>query len=134
MKILRWVLVVPMWLAGLVVWIVSTILLESVPLWFCPPKLTFPPACAADWGSAADHLSVCVGAAIGAMAVVSLPVLVAPEAKARVALVAYCCGALFAGLLWFLMGPGVADRAPFLSALVAGFVVGAALVRRHNAA
>ena len=118
MNTLRWLLIVPLGMAGLAVGILTILFLQSVAMWFCPAELVISGACAASWHSAAEKVAMCVGSAIGAAAVVFLPSLTAPRSRQLVAVVAYCLGAACA--ISLLVVGGALFLLPFSSAIAGG--------------
>lgn len=120
MKILRWLLVLPSWLAGVVLSLVVAMALRALCIQLCPPELLVSGMCMAAWYPAAESLSICVGAALGAATAVVLPSLAAPQYRGRVALAALGLGTACA--TWWLAAGGFSLLAPFACALASGVV------------
>ena len=131
MKTVRWLLTGPLWLAGFLVWIVVTTMLQGIALRFCPPELVISDTCAADWYRIVDQLAICGGAGAGALAMVALPTWIAPSARYRVSLASFSLGSLVALLI--LLAFGASAMAPFLSAVVVGILAVVLFGRRGDA-
>jgi hypothetical protein len=134
MSVVRWLLVVALVAIGMAIGIFAILLLQEAVMWFCPAALVISGLCTASWYPAVEELAMCLGAAIGAAAVVGLPSLAAPRRRHLVAIAAFCSGTAFAATLAFTGGP---LWFPFASAIASGamvlwlFMVGA---RGKNAA
>lgn len=120
MKTLRWLLVPPSWLAGVLLSLAASMLLRALCIQLCPTELLVSGMCMAAWYPAAESLSFCAGAAMGAATAVLLPSLAAPRHRGRVALVALGAGTACA-TAWLAAG-GVSLLAPFACATAAGVV------------
>jgi hypothetical protein len=126
MKTLRWLLVLPSWFAGVYLTLAVAIVLRALCIRLCPPEQLVSGMCMAAWYPAAESLSFCVAAALGAVTAVLLPTLAAPHHRGRVALAALGLGTACAA--WWLSAGGSSLLAPFACALGGG--VAALLVAR----
>jgi hypothetical protein len=120
MTTLRWLLVLPSWLAGVVLSLVLAMALRALCIQLCPPELLVSGMCMATWYRAAESLSICAGAAVGAATAVLLPSLAAPQHRGRVALAALGLGTACA--TWWLAAGGSSLLAPFACALASGVI------------
>lgn len=127
MKTIRWLLVAPLWIAGLPLWVAVTAALQAVALRFCPAQMVVSDTCTADWYPLVDQLAMCAGAAAAALAMVALPTLMAPASRERVSLLCFSVGGLLA--LCILMAFRAAAIGPFVSAVVMGGLAHALLQR-----
>lgn len=118
MPVLRWLLVVPSGIAGILLGFAATIAFLAIADRFCPPELLISGMCTASWYRTAETAALCSGAALGAFAAVALPAFVVPAHKARVAAMAFCMGAVYA--LWGVATAGTSAWPPAASALAAG--------------
>lgn len=120
MKTLRWLLVAPSWLVGVTLGLVVAMVLGTLSIQLCPTALLVSGLCMATWYPAVETLSFCIGAALGAVATVLLPALVAPHFRGRVAIAALGSGAACA--TWLLAAGGFSLLAPFACALASGAI------------
>jgi hypothetical protein len=115
---LRWLLVpvsaFVVWAATLLLGLAGVNVVDS----FCPPQEMVSGACIAPWHQPAIEALIIVCAGLAAFGIVVVAALVAPVHKLRVAVVAFACGALFAG---YLAQSGDA-WGPFLSAGTGGSI------------
>jgi hypothetical protein len=97
MRGLRWVLVpvsaFVVWAATLLLGLAGVNVLDS----FCPPQQMVSGSCIAPWHQPGVEALIIVCAGLAAFGIVVVTALVAPGHKLRVAVVAFACGALFAG-------------------------------------
>ncbi len=131
MKTLRWLLTIPLWMTGILLWVLVTTALQGIALRFCPPELVLSDTCATDWYAVLDQIGLSVGAAAGALAMVALPTCIAPSDRYRVAVVFFSLGSLLALLVLFAFGTMAV--APFLAALTMGLLAVAFFGRGRNA-
>jgi hypothetical protein len=128
MSLLRWLLVVPLGVGGAFVGFVVAAFLDSASVRLCPPELLVSGACTAAWYPALQQGIMCLGGALGAALVVSMPAFAAPAHKQYVALVALFLGAAYS--LWALHGIGSFALLPVVAAVVAGSLTALAAFRR----
>ena len=117
----RWLLIVPLGIAGGWAGIIAAIALHGISTRLCPSELLISGMCTAWWFRYAELMSFCLGAAFGAVLVVALPSLAAPRFHKRVAIVAFGAGVIYAS--YFLLRAGVSVLVPFAFAVVAGLLV-----------
>jgi hypothetical protein len=114
--LLRWLLV-PVAAAG--IWyaaLLSGLAAVSVLDMFCPAEQMISGMCAAPWHATAVELLVVIFAAAAAFAIVVVCALVAPAHRLSVAVIAFACGAVFAG---YAASEGTM-WAPFIAAAAGG--------------
>lgn len=102
MNILRWILTPMLAPLGYVVAVYLAIVLTGHLHHLCPADAQVSGRCTLPWYPTAEMAAFSVATAAGAAVWVLLPVLVAPAHKARVAWVAYACGAAVAAALAIL--------------------------------
>ncbi|MEZ6004003.1 MAG: hypothetical protein R3F33_07425 [Planctomycetota bacterium] len=127
-NILRWILVIPV---GFVAWFVvlfAGLFALAILGWFCPEEELVSGTCTAHWYLAAEDAWIAACAGISAIAVVALPILVAPSHRAWVATAAFLVGA--ACVVWFWVDGGLEEWPPAVAALLAGVVTLAWILRR----
>jgi hypothetical protein len=105
--ILRWLLVPFVGVLGCWAGFALAIALHGAFTWLCPAELLVSGMCIARWFHAAEAVSFCAGASIGAVLAVLLPSLVAPARQGIVAAVAFACGAAYAASFVVLVGGSV---------------------------
>jgi hypothetical protein len=120
-KPLRWLLVVPVGIAGTYLGALCAILLVSVLEWLCPVEDQVSGLCFASWYPPLQSAAIALGAAVGAACTVGLPALLAPTRKKLVSLVAYTGGTSYA--TWFLVSVGGSFLVPFSVAIATGLLV-----------
>jgi hypothetical protein len=128
MPLLRWLLVVPLGLAGAFFGFASAAFLASAAVKLCPEELLVSGMCTASWYPALEQSIMCFGGALGAVGAVALPALAAPAHKKYVALVALILGAAYS--LWVLVGVGSFVLLPAVAAIAAGLLATLATFRR----
>ena len=137
MKAVRWVLVGPLWVAGLFAWIFATVWIGAFVRSLCPEDLVASGTCAASWYVGLKELAFCASAAAGAIAMVALPSLAAPRSVTLdVAVSAYGLGGAVAiCVTWaaWMAGAGMAAILPLLVALAAGLITVSLFARRRSA-
>lgn len=113
---LRWLLIVPVAVAGWFTAFVGALELHGLVYYFCPAEYQVSGVCNHPAAMAAQQALVVLGAAVSAALVVLLPTLTAPAYKQQVAAGAWSLGfgvAIWAYLETYALGP-------FLAACIAG--------------
>ncbi len=93
---IRWVLVPPSALFGFYLAFFGSLYLLGLMERFCPEEEIISETCMAQWYLLAENAMISFGAALAAVFVVLFPSLLAPNYRFRVAVMAYCLGALAA--------------------------------------
>jgi hypothetical protein len=132
MPITRWLLVLPLGVAGVFAGFAVAIALVSLAERVCPAEMLVSGMCIAPWYRFAETGAYCVGAVVGAACAVALPFLAAPSHKQGVALVALALGTAFAA--WFLFGAGTSVALPFACAVGSGLLTARKALRRNASA
>ena len=132
MKLLRWLSVIPVGVAGTYLGALSAMLLVSVLKKLCPLEEQVSGLCFAPWYSPLEATAISIGAAVGAACTVGLPALIAPTRRALVSVLAYAGGTACA--TWFLVSVGRSFLIPFSVAAATGLLVSICFFRgRRNA-
>jgi hypothetical protein len=132
MPIARWLLVLPLGVAGVVAGFAVAIALVSLATRVCPAEMLVSGMCVAPWYRFAEAAAYCVGAAVGAACAIGLPYLAAPSHKQHVALVALALGTVCAA--WFMFGAGTSVALPFACAVGSGLLTAREALRRSASA
>lgn len=128
MLVVRWLLVVPLGILGVIAGFAVAIALVSIADALCPRELVVSGMCTAPWYGAAFDAATCAGAIVGAWFAVVLPAAVAPAHRKRIAALAFVLGAGYAA--YALAAVGASLLLPFVLALVAGAIALLRTVRR----
>ena len=84
-RTLRWILVIPMAVAGWFIAFASAVTLHSLIWDFCPPEFQVSGMCTHPWAFIAEDLLVWSGAFVSAVLVVAFAARTAPSYKSQVA-------------------------------------------------
>ena len=125
---LRWLLIVPVAVAGWFLAFVGTLELYELIYYFCPIEYQVSGTCQHDAAVIAENVLIALGAGLSAVLVVLLATITAPAYKSQVAAAALCLGlgvAVWAYLETYALGA-------FLSACMAGTVTFLLILKKNR--
>ena len=127
-RTLRWILVVPMGVAGWFIAFASAVTLHSLIWDFCPPEFQVSGMCTHPWAFIAEDALVWAGAFVSAVLVVAFATRTAPSYKSQIATACLVIGvavAFWAYLETYALGA-------FIGASAGGFLAVVLVVRKHG--
>jgi hypothetical protein len=92
MKILRWLLVIPVAVIGWYIGLIVAILVHATGEHLCPAEEIVSGFCTAPWMAYVDDFALALGSILCGILVVLFPALLAPSHRGTVAAVAYASG------------------------------------------
>ena len=127
-RTLRWVLVIPMAVAGWFIAFAGAVTLHSLIWDFCPPEFQLSGMCTHPWALMAEDALVWAGAFLSAVFVVAFATRTAPAYKSQTAIACFVIG--LAAATWAYLETHALGA--LIGACVGGLLAVILVVRKHG--